>query len=98
MCDKKWLYVMETKAWNGLMAEFRKSSGGAPWSGSPTVAAMGMTYDEAAACAKWLRGRIPKSEEWDDAAGFPPEENKALLRRGTAGVGRPTARVVKDAG
>jgi len=96
--DKKFLYVMETKAWNGLMAEFRKSSGGAPWTGSPTVAAMGMTYDEAAACAKLLRGRVPTPDEWDDAAGFPPEENKDLRRGGTAGIGRPTARVVKDAG
>jgi len=99
--ENKWLYVMETKVWNGLMAAFRKSPDGAKWSGTlspgtPTAAAMGMTFEEAAACANWLGGRLPTPDEWDTAAGYPPKGNVPLLTEGKPGVGLKAPRSVKD--
>jgi serine/threonine protein kinase len=58
-------YMMETKAWNGLLAD------DARWKGKPEEGvAVGMTVQEAIKYAAKLNGRLPTPEEWDVAAGF----------------------------
>jgi serine/threonine protein kinase len=94
------LYVMETKAWNGLMADFLKTRDGnetasAPWRMKPADGvATGMTVSDAVACATWLSGRLPTPKEWDAAAGYSPEGNKPLVTKGPPAIGLAAPRPV----
>jgi len=65
----KAVYVLDTKAWNGLMAW--ASPPGNVWAGRPAdQVAVQMSLAEAVECAKKLNGRLPTPAEWDWAAGY----------------------------
>jgi serine/threonine protein kinase len=87
-------YILETKAWNGLMAELVPMA--ALRSKHPDDLAVGMKVSEAAACAKMLGGRLPLPKEWDVAVGFDGHP-RALFEIGHAGVGRSSPRSATDA-
>src|SRR5262245_31162141 len=95
-------YVMETKAWNGLMAEFIKARDGdetasKSWRAKPADGvATGMTVMDAVACAKWLGGRLPTPAEWDAAAGYSRQAKKELVSKGRPAIGLVEPRRVND--
>ncbi|MGL4550711.1 MAG: protein kinase domain-containing protein, partial [Gemmataceae bacterium] len=82
---KEPFYVMEDKVSNGLYAAFadeQPEAAGGTWragglagtsdrgSDEARLPALRMTRAEAAACAKWLGGRLPHCDELDHAAGY----------------------------
>ena len=84
-------YVMETKAWNGLMAQADPNG---KWSSlPPDGVAVGMTVVEANQCAKSLGGRLPTPAEWDQAVGFDGLV-KNLTVAGNPTIGRSSPRPV----
>jgi hypothetical protein len=91
-------YMLETKVWNGLMAQFVAATAGdqqaMTWRNkSASGAAVGMTVMDASACAKWLGGRLPTPRELDIAAGFT-WARPSLIESGKPAVGRSEPRSV----
>jgi serine/threonine protein kinase len=77
-------YIMKDKVWIGLFQAF---SAGIPEKVRSTGwyekkhdnwPALGVSGDEAEACATWLGGRLPTADQWDEAAG--KNWNKKLAR------------------
>jgi serine/threonine protein kinase len=84
-------YILETKAWMGLMAEYAPA-----WrSKHPDDVAVGMTASEAAGCAKLLGGRLPVPKEWDAAVGFDGQPGE-LIKAGHAALGKSSSRSAID--
>jgi serine/threonine protein kinase len=100
--EGKAFYVLETKAWNGLMAELMEIRDGdetasAAWRKKPADGvAVGMPVVEAVACAKCLGGRLPTPKEWDLAVGFTGQGTTELIKSGKPGVGLTEPRRVTD--
>jgi serine/threonine protein kinase len=88
-------YMMETKAWNGLMTTMGRSDG--PSKGkAEDVVAVGMTVTEAAACAAKLGGRLPTPAEWDAAIAFNGMPTLSMKSGGGAAIGRSEPRRAND--
>lgn len=86
-------YIMETKAWNGLMAAHdAKSSFDTK---IPDLVATDMTVGEAVACASWLGGRLPTPNEWDSAIGFDGAPRNFIVS-GQPAIGRSGPRRAND--
>jgi serine/threonine protein kinase len=91
------IYVMETKAWNGLLAELLRADG--PWKGKPPEeVAFGMTAADAFRCAKKLGGRLPTPAEWDAAIGYSPAGQGKLYASGHPAFDRAEPRRADDPG
>ena len=72
--DPPSFYVMETKVSNELFAIFARArplAGEQDWQLQPVcLPALGMTAQRASACALWLGGQLPTTQQWDKAAGY----------------------------
>ena len=78
-------YIMETKVWNDLFAEFARTKaeavktsdfwrpialGQVPNAWNGRLPALNLTCAQAHECAQWLGGELPSVEQWDKAAGL----------------------------
>jgi serine/threonine protein kinase len=73
-------YLAENKASNALFKAFREEGGGGPtaWTDdAPDLPALNVTRAEAEACAKWLGGTLPASDQLDFAAGLTHRDGRA---------------------
>jgi hypothetical protein len=91
-------YILETKAWNGLMATYLEATDrrelAATWrKKSAEGVAVGITVGQAACCAQWLGGRLPTPRELDVAVGFSGTKSN-LVASGKPAVGRSEPRPV----
>src|SRR5262249_12413357 len=71
--DPRPFYMMETKVWNDLYAEFRKEGGPADsaskWKNDGgKLPAVGMTVTDAHRFSEWIGGKLPTTQQWDYAA------------------------------
>ena len=90
-------YLMERKAWNRLYQAFAASNETESRGDSmPENPITGLPVSEAAACARWLGGRLPTPAEWDIAAGFDRRDGRdgPTPKGASAAIGIPAPRSV----
>ncbi len=85
--DPPTFYLQETKVSIHVFGAFQgKKPQVAPAGPLP---ALGITAEQAAACAKWLGGQLPTARQWDKAAGFWDRDGRDGPARGVrVAVGR----------
>ena len=97
-------YMMETKVTNSLFHDFADAEKSAvvstAWKSTlpGNLPAVNMTAGEAHALAKWLGGKLPTTQQWDEAAGIRNRAGRdgPSLKFGTAAIGRAEPRSVDD--
>lgn len=84
-------YLAESKVTNRLVQQYHAENSGraTAWRNEgDNLPAMNLTWLEADAIARWLKGRLPSSEEWDLAAGVDdPQGRIGPFRSSGQGLG-----------